>query len=774
LAFRYRDYVIRSFNANKRFDRFIAEQLAGDELSGWAPGQPVTPAIVELLEATHFLRNGQDGSGESDGNPDEVRVDRYYALESAVQIVGTTLWGMTVQCAKCHDHKFEPLTQREYYGLQAFLYPAFDIGRWTKPQERVVRAALPGEAEAWKAREAELDREQERVRGELNRWMAGHRPRGKPLFTDTFDAGQTLAGRWSATAPGDNAPGGKPAVQVDREEAPGAFARDGRLHLFEGGGGGDRWLCTTQSFDWRPAQPGAWIQVTFDLVADRLKETGTHAERVGYFIAAHDFDDSSAVSGGNILIDGNPGGASAVDLDYPGADTKHVGKVGGAAYRPGRNYGVRVSRRDDGKFDLEHLVDGMVDGASLVLTAADLPPGGFAFEYCCGRSFVVDNVVVESADVTAPGWAEANAVYRKELATRRAESERVLAGIQSKRVLEPGRIAWTTDSAPEASPVPLLKRGNPKTPGENVPPHVPAFLRGNGIQEPRPTATTTGRRRALAEWVLEPGSAQSGLLARVTVNRVWQHYFGKGIVATPDNLGMSGARATHPELLEHLAARFARGWDWKGLHREILLSATFRQSSAPRPGALRVDPSNHLLWRFPLMRLDAESIRDALLLTSGRLAPKASGPYVPTPRAADGEVEADESTPDGLSRSVFLQSRRTQVPTFLGVFDAPSIVFTCTRRAATTMPLQSLAQLNSGFVVRRGADLARRVRREHEGESARIESAFRRVIGRGPDAAEKSAAVEFLTEQSRRRSEEGAWADFCQSLYALNAFLYLE
>ncbi|HEU5432268.1 MAG TPA: DUF1549 domain-containing protein, partial [Thermomicrobiales bacterium] len=141
LAYRYRDYVVDSLNRDKPFDRFLREQLAGDELAGYRPGEAVRPEMVELLVATHFLRNGQDGTGESDGNPDEVLADRYSGLEGAEQILGSALFGLTFQCARCHDHKFEPVTQKEYYQLQAILRPAFNLDHWLKPNERYVFTA---------------------------------------------------------------------------------------------------------------------------------------------------------------------------------------------------------------------------------------------------------------------------------------------------------------------------------------------------------------------------------------------------------------------------------------------------------------------------------------------------------------------------------------------------------------------------------------------------------------------------------------------------------
>ena len=174
LAYRYRDYVVRSLNREKPFDQFIREQIAGDELSGWKPGQPATTQIIELLEATHYLRNGQDGSGESDGNPDEVRTDRYYALESAMQIMGSSLLGMTFQCAKCHDHKFEPITQQDYYTFQSFLYPAFNIEKWVKPNDRITYANLPGELEAWEQMEKRFNAEQATLKKETDWGPIGH------------------------------------------------------------------------------------------------------------------------------------------------------------------------------------------------------------------------------------------------------------------------------------------------------------------------------------------------------------------------------------------------------------------------------------------------------------------------------------------------------------------------------------------------------------------------------------------------------------------------
>jgi hypothetical protein len=159
LAWKYRDYVIKSFNEDKPFDRFIREQIAGDELAGYQPDGDITPEMEELLVATHFLRNAPDGTGESDGNAQELRADRYAVLEGNVQIIGSAFLGLTVQCARCHNHKFEPITQEEYYQLQAILKPVYDHDHWLKPNERVVIVGRRVQREENKQQIERFDRE---------------------------------------------------------------------------------------------------------------------------------------------------------------------------------------------------------------------------------------------------------------------------------------------------------------------------------------------------------------------------------------------------------------------------------------------------------------------------------------------------------------------------------------------------------------------------------------------------------------------------------------
>lgn len=780
LAYRYRDYVIRAINRDLPLDQFIREQLAGDELAAWQPGGEASPETIELLEATHYLRNGQDGSGESDGNPEEVRIDRYTALESLMQTSATSLLGLTLQCAKCHDHKFEPLTQQDYYRYQAIFYPVFNLEQWVTPQNRFVLAPLPGEKETWERRGKELTAEVARLQAEFAAWAKEHRPHGELLCEDDFSASQ-LAANWSNTAPGDDTPAGATPVNLDSATAPGAVIADGALRIIESGAAADRWLSTRQKLDWTPDKSGEAMQVTFDLVDTRISD-GKPAERVGYFIALHDFNDNSSTGGGNILIDGNPGGGTTAHLDYPGEDSKAIGEITATPYTAGRNYGVRVTNVGKGKFKLEHVVDGVAEEKSLTLAAADLPDGGFGFEYCCGRSFIVDNVRVERFPSGSAGDQGDAKQFAAQLKQQRAALDKAKKAREAHDKNPLGKIAWASDTSKDPPEVFLLERGNYGARKEKVPAHPPAVLSDadNPYSEVG-TLSTTGRRLAFANWLTARGSRPAALFARVQANRIWQHHFGTGLVATSENLGVAGAPPSHPELLEYLASELVRsGWSAKRLHRQIVLSAAYRQSSHASEASLVNDADARLLSRYPLRRLDAEAIRDNMLAASGDLDERLFGPYVPTTRDSAGEVIVPEDQPGARRRSLYLYQRRTQVVSMLAVFDSPSIVYNSLSRPRSTMPLQSLTQLNSAFSLNRAQHLAAHLAGEFPNdESARLSAAFLMTLGRPATDDQLAAARELLSTQratytQEKLSAELAWRDLCQMLLASNAFLYIE
>jgi hypothetical protein len=601
LAYRYRDYVIRSFNEDKPYDQFVREQLAGDEMAGYVPNGDVTPKMAESLIATHFLRNAPDGTGESDGNPDEVRTDRLTVLEGNLQNCMNCLLGITIQCARCHDHKFEPVTQEEYYRLQAILYPVYCPDRWTKPNDRNVAVASKAEREKHQKLTKRIDRHVQALKDGLAK-----------------------------------------IAQPFREQ----------------------------------------------LIEERLK-----------------------------------------DLEPEARDAVLQA----------------VNTPEDKRTEEQKTLLKMHEG-QLKISEEDL-----------AKRF-------------------------KEFGSMREQILKAVAEREKERPAPLETLSVFVETDPQPLVHHVLVRGQHNAPGKEVQPGVPqAFCSAANTfrLEDRPEGhVSTGRRTALARWVT---TKENPLFARVMVNRIWQHHFGVGLAASPDNLGQSGAKPSHPELLDYLATEFVRsGWSVKAVHRRILYSGVYRQDSKLRDEAFQANPDNRLLWRFPLRRLDAEALRDAMLMVSGELNPKQGGPFVPTLRTEDGSVIVDEKGEDARRRSVYLQQRRTQVLTLLELFDSPSIVSNCGKRTTSTVPLQSLALLNSDFARARAVALARRLEKDAGAEEAkRIDLAFRLACARTPSGEEQDACKRFLAAQKlvyakEKDVEQRVLTDLCQMIMASNAFLYVE
>ncbi len=272
-------------------------------------------------------------------------------------------------------------------------------------------------------------------------------------------------------------------------------------------------------------------------------------------------------------------------------------------------------------------------------------------------------------------------------------------------------------------------------------------------------------RRALADWIT---SRRNPLTARVWANRIWQYHFGKGLVATPSDFGVKGAPPTHPELLDWLAGELLRGGgSAKHLHRLIVCSRSYRQSSAPHSGNGRIDPENKLLWHWTPRRLEAEAVRDAMLAVSGELDRRVGGPSA----IDDGK---------SVRRTLYLFQKRERPPEVQGLFDGPSAAAeSCPKRAVSTVPLQALYLLNSDFVFRRGRAFARRVLAQAGPDRGRqVEAAFRLALGRPPDAGDRADAEAFFRARAGEAADAGepprALVDFCQALLNVNEFVYLE
>ncbi len=351
---------------------------------------------------------------------------------------------------------------------------------------------------------------------------------------------------------------------------------------------------------------------------------------------------------------------------------------------------------------------------------------------------------------------------------------------------------WEDGSAPSETHV--LRRGDWAAPLAAVAPGFPAVLCGTaGSVLERPsdlTGASSGRRLALARWLC---GRDHPLSARVLVNRIWQHHFGVGIVATPDNFGLKGAPPTHPELLDWLAVDLVEHrWHLKRLHRMIMTSAVYRQASRragveePSP-AEAIDPANELLHRMPLRRLEAEAMRDAVLAASGALSRRMGGSPTPLVSQADGLVTVSSENPEAaLRRSLYLFARRNYSVGLLDVFDFPIMALNCTRRPITATPLQSLAALNSEFVQDNAVKLAERVRSDSGSsgdQAAWVRRAFLLALARLPSPSELRTCISSLGNQSavyraepamRQQAEALALAGICHMLLCSNEFLYVE
>ena len=365
----------------------------------------------------------------------------------------------------------------------------------------------------------------------------------------------------------------------------------------------------------------------------------------------------------------------------------------------------------------------------------------------------------------------------------------------------------------KAPPTYLLKRGNHLTPGPAV---EPGFLAVLGDADLSPATKPQERRRVFARWLTRPGTPASALVARVLVNRVWLHHFGRGVVTTAGNFGYTGAAPSHPELLDGLAAEFIRGgWKIKALHKLIMTSTVYRQAShrcwgvvspcwgvvsRPRPNtaeqakaarAEAIDPDNVLLWQMPLRRLDAEAVRDAILAASGAIDPSAGGPSVPLDARPDGLIVVDEKhLPRPTAkwrRSIYLFARRNYHLTLLSTFDAPRMTTNCTQRTQSVVPLQALTMMNNAFVWEQAGLMAQRLARAlPDAPVARqVELAFRLTLARRPTPDQTAACAALLVKQTewfakadpkstRAQAAHQALANLCRMLLNTNEFLYID
>jgi mono/diheme cytochrome c family protein len=571
-AYRYRDYVIRSFNADKPYDRFLLEQVAGDELADYEHAPVVTPELMDNLVATGFLRMAPDGTNPTELNNVPERLD---VIADELEVFSSAVLGLTVKCARCHDHKYDPIPQRDYYRLAAVFKGAFDEYDWLRPYERVLPHLTVEETRKLHAHNTALSAQLAVLHKALEQ-------RAKPLR------------------------------QKYQEEA----------------------LAKLPDF----------------LRADlrRMLATPPDKRDIGPKALALIFEKSL-------------------------------------------------------RFDVPELME---------------------------------------LDAEFKKVAEENARQAEPLQSRLLTGSTVLA-------------LWDRG---DPSPSYIYRQGDPEKAGRPVSPGVPAVLTDGRTpfvaKPPWPGAKKTGRRLAPAQWLVRPDHP---LTARVMVNRIWKHHFGRGLVATLDNFGRTGARPTHPELLDWLAREFVRqGCSIKAMHRLLMTSAAYRQSSARNPVLDKRDPENRLLGRMPVKRIEAEVLYDTLLQVGDQLDRRPFDPPDPIEARPDGLV-TPRGTERGWRRSVYVLQRRKELPSLWESFDFPAMGPNCIERAHTTVASQALNLLNDGLVRQLAGAFARRVAREAGADpSGRIERAYRIALSRPPTPDERTIGLRALAELTR------SWAKHCR------------
>jgi hypothetical protein len=388
-------------------------------------------------------------------------------------------------------------------------------------------------------------------------------------------------------------------------------------------------------------------------------------------------------------------------------------------------------------------------------------------------------------------WETQNAQIQKEIEALKSASgqkpspeiDKKIKELEAKRLPEPKiRALWDRG---ETSPTYVLRRGDYLSPGRLVGPGVPSVLTDGKtpfeVQPPWPGAMQTGRRLAFARWLTKPDNP---LTARVIINRLWKHHFGAGIVRTLDNFGKAGSLPTHPELLDWLAVEFVRqGWSLKAMHRLMMTSAVYRQSSTITQAHEKLDPDNSLFSRMPLTRLDAESLYDSMLVLAGRLDERRFGPADALEVRADGLV-TPKGTDRGRRRMIYVEVQRKLVPTHLENFDFPQMNPNCIERRDSTVATQALHLMNNGMVRQLAEDFARRVRREAARDPGRqLDWVYLTALSRPPTEQEKEIGLAALSQLGDAWKKQKAEADsavlraltiYCHTILNSAAFLYVD
>ena len=758
---RWRDWVIEAFNRNMPFDQFTIEQLAGDLLPG---------ATLQQKIATGFNRNHR-------GNAEGGIIAAEYAVEYVVDRVDTTatVWlGLTLGCARCHDHKYDPLTQREFYQFFAFFNNVPESGRAVKigNSPPFVKSPTSAQSTELAALEAKLAKAQQRVReiepqlrSAQNAWekSLAAAPKLQWTVTNGLQARFELDGQL-ASAFGTNA-----SAQFEGDSA---FtpARVGQAAAFDGKrfvNCGD--VGSFGFFD--KFTLGAWIQPSgtnggaiISRMVEQDSDSGFASDSEGYSVHLKSgrihvyltkrwlddalrveteavlapnrwchitvtYDGSRVAAGVKIFVDGQPQKTRVLfdELNQTFA-TKQPLRVGAGGGPANRFHGAIADVRVYGRA-LTTAEVGVVAAPESLTELAALP---------ASPRTPTQLAKLRMAFLEEHGPELFRAPHREQGALQR-QRDALIESFPTTMVME--EMAKPRDTF-------ILKRGEYDKPGEKVRPGFPAAMTTKSSRTP-------GNRLEFARWLVSPSHP---LTARVAVNHYWQTFFGVGLVRTAEDFGAQGEPPSHPELLDWLASDFIRtGWNVKAMHKQIVLSATYRQASRFTPSLIARDPDNRLLARASRLRLPAEMVRDQALFAAGLLVEKVGGPSVMPyqPAGLWKELSGTDHVPEHgenlWRRSLYTFWKRTSPPPTMMTFDAAGREACSVKQTRTSTPLQALALMNDITFVESSRKLAERAMKSPSPTtSARLAFAFRLVASREPASAELSVLVAGYEQQLAR------------------------
>ena len=772
-AYHFRDFVIRALNDDLPYDRFVKWQLAGDE---YEPDNPLA------MMATGFLTAGVFPTQITEKEFDSTR---YNQIDDMVSTTGVAFLGLTIGCARCHDHKFDPIPAIDYYRIASTFTRAvrsdIDIDLSTPQEKQQARLAYDSRRADLTAKIAAFERDD--LPGRFDHYLKSLKRQGgaKPdpwavLELTDIKTGSTKFSKLddgSLLKSGADAPATDTYTFTSRTDATGitairleALAHESLPKQGPGLAPNGNFVLGTFEIAAAPAS-GSGQPVELSVV----KARATHEQDNGTLSVAATLDEDPktgwAVDNGGIGKDQ----AAVFELKEP------VGFPGGTVLTFRMRFEHPNKRHAIGRPRLSITTAAPVQQVAIISAAGSVP----------ADVAPILNALAEAKPVESALSAKARSWYlsslpeyqklRTELATHEAAgpAKRSVKVQVTSEGLPPAKNHADDRGYPHFYPQTyVLRRGDPN---QKIEPATQSFLqvlmRGateSRWQSPPPAGWRTSyQRRALAEWLTDVDYGAGALAARVAVNRLWQHHLGRGIVATPSDFGTRGAPPSHPELLEHLASELiASGWRLKPLHRLIMLSGVYQSSSTYDARKGSIDPDNQLFWRRPVRRLESEAIRDTMLAISGLLDPTMYGP---------GTLDAASRR-----RSVYFTMKRSSLIPMMVVFDAPEALTPIADRATTTIAPQALLLMNNPQVRQYASALAKRVAPTPETttESA-VRSAYAIALCRPPTADEVSEASTFISSQAEAYAKAGrsdgkdlALADFCQALMCLNEFVYVD